>query len=928
MLQCPVMNTHRAHTHAWLALRASAGSGKTFALTLRYIALLFEGAKPAHILTLTFTKKAAAEMRERIHKTLACISVAARDYKQDPTHQPDSKTQEFLDVLQKDYNLSLERLALLDAPAIYAHFLQENPPITTIDAFFQKVLRKFSYFVGVGAQFSVGECPLDEQINAFLNRLSPEDMHRLRRFCFLLLAHSGSFSAAHALKNFLDLYYSGLCFNSPKPPSTDLKQLEQEIFEEYRAIKIPRQREIRTFKDVLEVLKNVGAQKAISANPALKAKIVEYFNAKEAAIFNEFAYFLKLYQERSHDPNRLNFPAITLKVHHLLRENVIDKDFFYFRLDGQIEHILIDEFQDTNDLQFGILEPLIEEIKAGVGQKWGERSVFFVGDSKQSIYGFRGSKSALFESVCAKISSQSLEHNYRSMGVVLGFVNATFAPKIAGYVVQKLPEQRQDLANKGYVCVQSVGVGAYKDSAQKEEALLNATLQAVQKLLDSGVSSRDITILCFKNDDVNDLKEFLTPHLKGEQIVSAADLSLLAQKEVKALRHALLYALSPAEQQSYHLAHVAKLCGLPLNKPPKLPPLNPHLSAHILNLMQILELYSPSACHFLERSLEFNNPQEFLDFLEQENLQIAQSETVGLKIMTIHKSKGMEFGHAILMDRLSTKSPPNTQKLLQNEQEVFYKQKNREYFDQGYQAALEAHKQAQEQEHTNVLYVACTRAKESLIILQKDTESALASFECQELGRLPQRAPKEAMTALANQSPALLGNQKAFGAQIDKISDFNTEEKGNRPARLFGSALHKALELFYGYKVDLVAIRDYLNHHYSFENVSTKALLKRLEILEQESSFQSLLRGRIATEVSFKSSHQLSKDFLRMDMVVFNNQGLTILDYKSGQGNEAAHRAQVRGYLQKVRALYPQQNAQAFLIYTLKTHVEVQPIKG
>ena len=57
----------------YLALKASAGSGKTFALTVRYITLLLLGAKPNEILTLTFTNKAANEMSERIYKTLLTL---------------------------------------------------------------------------------------------------------------------------------------------------------------------------------------------------------------------------------------------------------------------------------------------------------------------------------------------------------------------------------------------------------------------------------------------------------------------------------------------------------------------------------------------------------------------------------------------------------------------------------------------------------------------------------------------------------------------------------------------------------------------------------------------------------------------------------------------------------------------------------------
>ncbi|BCZ16737.1 Helicase [Helicobacter sp. NHP19-003] len=913
------METQSAHTHTWLALRASAGSGKTFALTLRYAALLFEGAQPANILTLTFTKKAAAEMRERIHKTLALLKTASLVYQKDPTYTPEPKTQEILEVLQRDYNLSLARLA--SAPKIYADFLQEDPPIITIDAFFQQVLRKFSYFVGVVSAFEVGESSLEEQLNAFLSRLKSQDLNRFKRLCLLLLT-PGRSSVAHALKGFLELHDGGVDFTPPSAPNVNFKQLEQEIFNEYGISKFKWRKEpVKDFGEILVALKNKGAQKDLGTNPKIKTLLVDYFCLREAAVLNEFAYFLGLYRKHSHNPSKLSFAAITLKVNQLLRENLIDRDFFYFRLDSQIMHILIDEFQDTNPLQFGILKPLVDEIKAGKGQKWGDRSVFFVGDSKQSIYGFRGSKSALFERVCSEIPSQSLEHNHRSTGVVLDFVNAAFAPKIAGYTPQKLPEKRTDLATKGYVRVQSVQITGLENGA-KTEAMLTGVLNAIKELLNSGVVAQEIAILCFKNDDVNDLKEFLTPHLKGVEIVSATDLSLLAQKEVKALRHALLHAICPPEQQSYHLANVAKLCGSPLNISPKLPPLNPNLSTHILNLMQTLELFSPSACHFLEHSLEFNDPKEFLEDLEQKNIQIAQSEVVGLKIMTVHKSKGMEFGNVILMDRLSQRAANDTQQFLEYNQRIFYKQSHRKHVDPIYNQALEASDEAHREEDINVLYVACTRAQQSLMILQKDKESAfgpLGLLECVR-GQLPKSAPKEPVNTPKPTGTALLNSQKSFGEQKDKTQESKKDLEGNRPARLFGLGLHKALELFYGYGVDLHSVREYLNHNYSFENISAQALLKRLELLEQDKDFKALLKGQIVAEMGFKC-HQ---DFLRMDMVVFDKEGLTILDYKSGQGDIQAHQRQVEGYLQKVQALYPQQNTHAFLVYVLKTHVELQ----
>ncbi len=91
----------------------------------------------------------------------------------------------------------------------------------------------------------------------------------------------------------------------------------------------------------------------------------------------------------------MSFADVTNALYTLL-EDEISKDFLYFRLDGKIEHILIDEFQDTNIMQYKILAPLMGEVVAGIGSSE-FKSLFFVGDIKQSIYRFRGGAKELFK---------------------------------------------------------------------------------------------------------------------------------------------------------------------------------------------------------------------------------------------------------------------------------------------------------------------------------------------------------------------------------------------------------------------------------------------------------------------------------------------------------------------------------------------------
>ena len=127
----------------------------------------------------------------------------------------------------------------------------------------------------------------------------------------------------------------------------------------------------------------------------------------------------------------------------------IDKNFFYFRLDSKINHILIDEFQDTNLRQYEILKPLIDEIKSGVG-RIANRSLFFVGDEKQAIYGFRGCDSRIFRAISDELhlQTQSLPKNYRSAKNIVGFVNETFKARFKDYEIQSANSDKE-----GFVAV-------------------------------------------------------------------------------------------------------------------------------------------------------------------------------------------------------------------------------------------------------------------------------------------------------------------------------------------------------------------------------------------------------------------------------------------------------------------------------------------
>ena len=170
----------------------------------------------------------------------------------------------------------------------------------------------------------------------------------------------------------------------------------------------------------------------------------------------------------------LSFDDLTYFTYRLLHESM-SREFLYFKIDSKFKHILLDEFQDTSTLQFLLLQPLIDEIFSGHGQSE-FKSFFYVGDTKQSLYRFRGGVEELFDKVAETygVDILPMDTNYRSAKNVVEQVNRWFEPTMKGYVAQK---SRQGTC-EGYVEV-----------IESEELIDEAVVQA-KRLLALGSTCR------------------------------------------------------------------------------------------------------------------------------------------------------------------------------------------------------------------------------------------------------------------------------------------------------------------------------------------------------------------------------------------------------------------------------------------------------
>ncbi|WP_000380021.1 RecB-like helicase [Helicobacter pylori] len=938
-----------------MALKASAGSGKTFALSVRFLALLFKGANPSEILTLTFTKKATAEMKERI---LDYLKILQKENLEDEKEK--EKSQNILKELEEKYRLN-PSFVQNRAQEIYQHFLNAEIRISTIDAFFQSILRKFCWFVGLSANFEVNEDTKahQQQLNAsFLSALNNKQLEELSVFITQCLSYDSYTSDSilerlRFLKNKLYLFDPNkkeLAFNEEgfleklRSLNQQIQSVEIASNEAKKAIKcddfrgflnssltwLEKKSEYRYFKKFKDEIPTLE-----SACEEIENDLKRYYEARESTLFKKFPKFIQLYDKATSKIQALDFDAIKDKVHALLNGyEEMPAEFFYFRLDSKIAHILIDEFQDTSLNDYKILAPFIDEIKAGIGQAKWHRSVFFVGDVKQSIYGFRGSFSSLFESVSKDFYHDNLEFNHRSSPLIIDYVNTIFKKAYqnspTAYWEQKYPKASSNKhARDGYVKVSLVADG--------RELLLEQILQEAKNLLEHRIDPKDITLLCATNDDALEIKNYLQKNLSAIRPSTESSAKLSQFVESKIIKNALEYALAEEPYKPFYKHSVLKLAGYLHDDAIALAGFNPKkesVAGFVWKVMELFELYGECAQICLELAVGCEDANEFLEKLEAK--EIASFKAEGAQVMTIHKSKGMQFPYVIVCERLGKPKTNNSNQFLEEYSgtelmRLYYRMKNREVVDKDYARALDKEEAAKDHEETNVYYVAFTRAELGLIVVAKDKDQKKDKKESKSKGMREKLdlAPLEegeiapVISSQKEPSPeSVVIKPHAYGEQVQEMEEepSDYEKNNDQEAINFGIALHKGLEYQYAYNIPKKSVLEYLNYHHGFYGLDYQALEESLELFENDAKIQALFKNlALKGEVAFLFEGVVS----RIDVLLWDKgQNLYVLDYKSSQNYQQSHKAQVSHYAAFLQTQAPHFKIQAGIIYAHKRLLE------
>ena len=898
-----------------LAYEASAGSGKTFMLVVRYLSLLFKGAEPSKILALTFTNKAAYEMQERIVLTLEEL-------------ESRGELDEIIKVtgFSKDYLLQ-NRKKILD------EFLNSNTKIMTIDKFFSKILRKFSLYASLMPDFTTMSSQHElKLLSRFLKEVSVAGKKEI-----LITLSLQSKKRLNDIFTLLDEFYiKQKELVSIKFEKQEFWQYESEAMDSFEGLKnlvencegasttvknavltndfdeliakswIGRQTlNYRTFskcyipemdiylKKINEAIKNQQRAKEQNFFHALNELVDIYAKSKEALYI---------------DDNELSFNDVTVLVYYLLKERV-ESEFLYFRLDSQIEHMLLDEFQDTSILQYEILKPLIEEIISGNGI-FENGSFFFVGDIKQSIYRFRGGVSALFGTVRNECHTEveQLLTNYRSQKEIIEFVNTTFIDKIKNYAPQKVRGE----ANGGYV-----------EIIQNDE-LLEETIIQVKRVIDLGADINEIAILCATNGDGEAIKQRLQD--ENIEVVTETTTKLINQKSVKAILEYLKYLYFGEEIYKYNFfalinSQVKELKRVDFSRV--------KLLDVVRNVIKDYKLFSDD--FHLIRFLNVISKQKDIESLlfeyERVDISAAASDLRGVRVLTIHKSKGLEYEHVIVMDRL--KKAPAARNTIIYEYDnitlinVYLRTKGRDALDEEYMLALQKEKGLAKEDSLNALYVAFTRAKENLFIILKSKDSAfeILNLVCGNSGKLVcKNTNQNSMNAknleILEYKPLYYGTQ----SDILALEESNTVDL---KAINFGLAMHYMLEMLGEFNAKYIsqALSMMINKYgYILEDSEIEDILKRVKMLLNSEEFMALVNGECYREKALRYKNNLRY----IDLLVKNDEKSfwNIIDYKSSMTYSQHHVKQVNYYVKAVKEITDTE-VDGYLCYLLENEIKI-----
>lgn len=1016
---------------------ASAGSGKTYTLTKEYLKILLKSNyNDAYkkILAITFTNKAVEEMKNRIVSSLFEFS----------KENTSDKSLSLLKDLSIETGLSIatikdkSKAIIKDIIHNYSAF-----GISTIDKFTHKIIRTFAQDLNLPSNFEIAletDSLLQEAVDSVIARVGEDSdlTSFILEFSQIKTDEDKNWDISKELFEVAKLITN-------ENDIQEIKAFEDKSFDDFKSIRQKLQESIKQIEsECVEIastcLQNINQninpksfyssyvskflQKISEGSFSTNTTVIKYLDGEKERysksvpqtdkdwIDENAERILFAILQINQKVGKINFyNAFLQNINSLTLLNEVNKEFrriqeeqnvlsisdfnkiiynqiqgqptpfIYERLGEKYRHYFIDEFQDTSELQWQNLIPLIDNALASEENNV-KGTLMLVGDPKQSIYRWRGGKAEQFIELSKEVNPFSnkdkqvkdLDTNYRSYSEVIAFNNKFFkflSQKFDNEDYLKLFEntsfQNSNEKKGGYVNISFIESKLEEEDFDENEVgysfknlqYLEKTIECIHKTIQNGFNYGEIVLLTRKKSEGVLLANFLTEN--DIPILSSETLLIQNATEVKLIIALLRFLNNSKDEESkaFVFYFVGRYCQ---NKLPvhdfilkfknlteqevetefdKLGIIISFKNCRTKSLYDAVEILvnafvkdkanTSYVQYFMDLVLEKDSKSqygitEFLDYWDKTGFQKSIPSPEGsnaIRIMTIHKSKGLEFPVVIMPFAEEDFSRKNRNKLwidfqddeidlpkafVNSKNEVkTYSEKANEIFEQKAQEEL--------LDTINVLYVALTRAEEQLYVISNKLTKSNGDFVTNNLAYYFIEFLSGTESFNQNSLEFEFGTnlrvseskeKKNSSKSIELVSEkfpFKNIKIAKREALLWGSEQQDAINFGNVFHEILANIKTEADISFAINKALEKGIISKKEVGLVENNLAKIISnidlhkffnndGKVMNE---KTIIDTELGNIKPDKMVFFNRDVALLDYKTGEKMNS-HIIQINNY--------------------------------